>query len=88
MLIKEKHVTQIIFHVKEKTCPRPSFQELIIMIYVKQTCSKSSYSCKELKDLHPFQYFTATLKLLTTCMKPDFLNTLLKEPDAFYVEFF
>ena len=21
------------------------------------------------------------------CMKPDFLNTLLKEPDAFYVEF-
>ena len=38
---------------------------------------------KELKDLHPLQYFPATLKLLIMFMKPDFLNTLLKEPDGF-----
>ena len=33
--------------------------------------------------------FPPTLKLLTTCMKPDFLSTLLKEPDGFseYVKF-
>ena len=36
----------------------------------------------------PLQYFPATLKLLT-CMEPDFVNTLLKEPDGFskYVNF-
>ena len=51
--------------------------------------SQSSYSCKELKDLHPLQYFPATLKLLTMCMKPDFQSTFLKESDGFseYVTF-
>ena len=36
-----------------------------------------------------FQYFPATLKLLTMCMKPDVLNTILKAPDDFskYVKF-
>ena len=38
---------------------------------------------KELKDLNPIQYISATLKLLTMCMKPDFLNTLLTKPDDF-----
>ena len=35
------------------------------------------------------QYFPATLKLLTMCMEPDFLNALLKEPNGFskYVKF-
>ena len=33
--------------------------------------------------LHSLQYFPASLKLSTMCMKPDFLNTLLKEPDGF-----
>ena len=47
-----------------------------------QVCSKSSYSWKNLKDLHPLQYFPVTLKLLTMCMKPDFPKTLLKEPDG------
>ena len=40
--------------------------------------SKSSYSCKKLKDLHPVQYFPTTLKLSNTCMKSDLLNTLLR----------
>ena len=31
-------------------------------------CTKSSYSCKESEDLHPVQYFLATLKLLIMCM--------------------
>ena len=35
------------------------------------------------KDLHPLRYFPATLKLLSMCMKPDFLSTRLKEPDGF-----
>ena len=75
--------------INEENRPRPSFQELILLIYVKKTCSKSLYSCKELKDLYPLQYFPATLKLLTMCMKLDFLNTLLKELDGFskYVKF-
>ena len=30
ILIKQKHVIQIIFYVNEETCARPSFQELII----------------------------------------------------------
>ena len=38
---------------------------------------------KESEDLHPLQYFLATLKLLTMCVKPDFLNTILKEPRGF-----
>ena len=29
------------------------------------------------------QYFPGTLKLLIMCIKPDFLNTILKEPDGF-----
>ena len=39
--------------------------------------------------LHSLQYFPASLKLSTMCMKPDFLNTLLKEPDGLskYVKF-
>ena len=55
----------------------------------KPALSLHSYSSKELKDLHPLQYFPATLKLLSMCMKPDVLNTLLKEPDGFskYVKF-
>ena len=41
------------------------------------------------RSIHLLQYFPATLKLLTMCMKPDFLNTILKEPDGFskYVKF-
>ena len=35
ILIKQKHVIRIIFHVNEETCPRPSFQESILLIYVK-----------------------------------------------------
>ena len=35
ILIKQKHVIRIIFHVNEETRPRPSFQELIVLIYVK-----------------------------------------------------
>ena len=35
ILIKQKHVIRIIFHVNEETRPRPSFQELILLIYVK-----------------------------------------------------
>ena len=33
--------------------------------------------------------FPPTLKLLTMCMKPDFLSTLSKEPDGFsdYIQF-
>ena len=34
ILIEQKHVIQIICHVNEKTRPRPSFQELIL-IYSK-----------------------------------------------------
>ena len=64
-MIKQTHVIRIIFHVNEEPLPRPSFQESIRLIYVKKTCSNSSYSCKEFKDLHTFQYFPATLKLLT-----------------------
>ena len=39
--------------------------------------------------LHSLQYFPASLKLSTMCMKPDFLNTLLKKPDSLskYVKF-
>ena len=48
-----------------------------------QVCSKSSYSWKNLKDLRPPQYFPVTLKLLTMCLKHDFPNTLLKEPNGF-----
>ena len=77
------------FHVNDETRPSPSFQELILLIYVKQTCSNSLFSSKELRDLHSLQYFSATLKLLIMCMKPDFLNILLKEPDGLskYVKF-
>ena len=36
ILIKQKRVIQIIFHhVNEETCQRRSFQELIVLIYVK-----------------------------------------------------
>ena len=35
ILIKQKHVIRIIFHVNEETRPRPSFQESILLIYVK-----------------------------------------------------
>ena len=35
ILIKQKHVIRIIFHVNEETRPSPSFQELIVLIYVK-----------------------------------------------------
>ena len=35
ILIKQKHVIRIIFRVNEETRPRPSFQELIHLIYVK-----------------------------------------------------
>ena len=38
---------------------------------------------KESEDLHPLQDFLATLKLLTMCVKPNFLNTILKEPRGF-----
>ena len=34
ILMKQKYVIRIIFHVNEKTRPRP-FQELIRLIYVK-----------------------------------------------------
>ena len=79
ILIKQKHVIGIIFYVNEETHARPSFKNYI---YAKKTCFKSSY-------LHLLQYFPATLKLLIMCMKPDFLNTILKEPDDFskYVKF-
>ena len=46
ILINQEDVIRIIFHVNEETCPRPSFQELLLSMYVKQTYSKSSYSCK------------------------------------------
>ena len=45
ILIKQKHVIWIIFHENEETRPRPSFQESSLLIYVKWTCFKSSYSC-------------------------------------------
>ena len=47
---------------------------------------KSSYSSKELKDLHSLQYFLATQPY---AWKTDFLSTLLKEPQGFseYVKF-
>ena len=32
LLIKQRHVIQIIFHVNEETRPRPSFHELICQI--------------------------------------------------------
>ena len=35
ILIKQKHVIRIMFHVNEETRLRPSFQELIVLIYVK-----------------------------------------------------
>ena len=35
MLIMQKHVIRIIFYVNEETRPRPSFQESILLIYVK-----------------------------------------------------
>ena len=35
IMIKQKHVIRIIFHVNKETRPRPSFQELILLIYVK-----------------------------------------------------
>ena len=35
IMIKQKHVIQIIFHANEETHPRPSFQELMVFIYVK-----------------------------------------------------
>ena len=37
-------------------------------------CTKSSYLCKESKDLHPVQYFPATLKLLTMCMNETWFS--------------
>ena len=79
ILIKQEHVIRIIFYVNEETRARPSFQEL-------NTCqiNLSLYPCK-----HPLKYFPATLELLIMCIKPDFLNTNLKEPDGFakYVKF-
>ena len=38
---------------------------------------------QRIKDLHQLQHFPTTLKLLTMCMRPDFLDTLLKEPNGF-----
>ena len=35
ILIKQKLVIRIIFHVNKEACPRASFQELILVIYVK-----------------------------------------------------
>ena len=35
ILIKQKHEIRIIFYLKEELRPRPSFQELIPLIYVK-----------------------------------------------------
>ena len=35
ILIWQKHVIRIIFHVNAGICPSPSFQELILLIYVK-----------------------------------------------------
>ena len=35
ILIKQKYVIQIIFYVNEETRPRPPFQELIVLIFVK-----------------------------------------------------
>ena len=35
ILIKQKHVIRIIFHVNKEACPRPSFQELILLIHAK-----------------------------------------------------
>ena len=35
LLINQKFVIQIMFHTNEGTPPRPSFQELILLIYVK-----------------------------------------------------
>ena len=80
ILIKQKDGIRIIFYVNEETRARPSFQELNIC---QINLLKSSYLCKESKDLHPLQYFRATLKFLTMCMKTVFLNTILKEPDGF-----
>ena len=40
-------------------------------------------------ERYPLQFFPSTLKLLTMCMEPDFLNTLIKEPNGFskYIKF-
>ena len=35
LLINQKYVIRIIFHANEGTRPRPSFQELVLLIYVK-----------------------------------------------------
>ena len=35
LLINQKYVIRIIFHANEGTRPRASFQELILLIYVK-----------------------------------------------------
>ena len=35
ILINQEHVIQIIFHVNEETRTRPSFQELLLSMYVK-----------------------------------------------------
>ena len=82
ILIKQKHVIRIMFQVNEETRARPSFQELNTLEICQINLSsysvfiKSSYSCRKSEDLHPLQYFLATLKLLTMCMKPDFLNII------------
>ena len=81
ILIKQKPAIRIIFHVNDKTRAKPLFQELN-SLDICQIYFKSSYSWEELKDLHPPQCFPATLKLLTMCMKPGFLNTFLKERDG------
>ena len=84
ILIKQKYVIRIIFYVNEETRARPSFQELNI-------CQKKPALSLHIhaKNQNNLQYFPATLKLLTMCMKPDFLNTILKEPDGSskYVKF-
>ena len=40
-------------------------------------------------ERYPLQYFPSTLKLLTMCMEPNFLNTHIKEPNGFskYIKF-
>ena len=35
ILIEQKHVIRVIFHVNEETCARPSFQELMLLIWIK-----------------------------------------------------
>ena len=57
---------------------RPSFQELVHLIYVKKNPAVSLHIQAKIDIPFSIQYFPATLKLLTMCMKPVFLSTLIE----------